>query len=217
MIVIDKPSDLKNLKDGNKIQGSTPELNNSTIQFNGKNNILYCEKGVKLKGSTINFNGNNSLVYLSSNKYNCILNIFINNDQVFYMGKDSYINDKLNIFLSEQKNIYIGSYCLFSTEVVLRNADPHLIYDGDTKKRINPTKSIFIGDHVWVGQRAMILKGTQIDSGSIIGAMSVVSGKKIPHNTSWAGNPVRQIKDNIFWSSEAVHPWVQWHTNLSLN
>ena len=90
----------------------------------------------------------------------------------------------------------------------MRIADPHLIYHTDSKKRINPTKSIYLGDHVWIGQSAMILKGTQIHSGSIIGALSVVSGKEIPSNTSWAGNPSRKIAENIFWTDKCVHSWI---------
>lgn len=200
MITIEKDGDYKNLKDGNVILGTKPVLNSSRIRFVGQNNILYCEEGVKLSHSNIDFNGSNSLIYLGTSPYKYFLNVYINNDQVFHMGKNNYINEKgkLTVILSEQKHLYIGSYCLFSTEVVFRNADPHLIYDGKTKKRINQTKSIFIGDHVWVGYHALILKGSQIDSGSIIGAMSVVANKKVPHNTSWAGNPAKQIKSNIF-------------------
>lgn len=89
----------------------------------------------------------------------------------------------------------------------IRNADPHLVYDCVSKKRINFTKSIFIGDHVWIGQGALILKGTKIHSGSIIGAMSCVAGKTILSNTSWCGNPGRQVKKDIFWECSCVHKW----------
>ncbi|MBQ6261625.1 MAG: hypothetical protein IJK59_10310 [Firmicutes bacterium] len=217
MITIERVSDFSKLSDGNAVLGTIPVLNNSKIRFSGKNNILYCESGVRLSNSFLDFNGSNSLIYLGSNRHDYLLHVFINNDQVFHMGKDNYINGKLTAVLSEQKHVFIGSCCLFSTEIVFRNADPHLIYDIDTKKRINLSKSIFVGDHVWIGQRSMLLKGTQIDSGSIIGAMSVVSGKKIPHNSSWAGNPVRQIKSGVFWDGDCVHTWMQNHTDISMN
>ena len=54
-----------------------------------------------------------------------------------------------SLLLSERKNIIIGDQCLFSHTIWFRNADPHLIYDNITNKRINPTQSIYIGDHVW--------------------------------------------------------------------
>lgn len=80
--------------------------------------------------------------------------------------------------MSEHKHCFIGDNCMFSFDILIRNSDHHLIYDCENNKRINPTKSVFIGDHVWIGQLVNILKGTRIDSGSIVGASSVVAGKK---------------------------------------
>ena len=44
---------IENLKD-NSVVGK-PEFVNSTITFNGKNNLFYCERDVKLVNSSINF------------------------------------------------------------------------------------------------------------------------------------------------------------------
>ena len=68
----------------------------------------------------------------------------------------------MNVILSEQKHLFIGNDCLLSFGIWVRNADPHLIYDVESHKRVNPTKSIYIGDHVWIGQSAMILKGRKV-------------------------------------------------------
>jgi len=112
----------------NKVEGEIPVLQNSKITFRGENNILYCEKNVKLVNSTIDFNASNSIIFLSSNKNSYILNVSIYNNSVFYMGKDNYINGRLNIVLSEQKNIMIGNDGLFSFDIWMRVADPHIIY-----------------------------------------------------------------------------------------
>ncbi|MBD5518940.1 MAG: hypothetical protein HDR07_10835 [Lachnospiraceae bacterium] len=64
----------------------------------------------------------------------------------------------------------------------IRNSDSHLIYSCDDGNRINPPQSVYIGDHVWIGEMVRILKDTQIDSGSIVGVRSVVADKK-PHNS----------------------------------
>ena len=45
----------------------------------------------------------------------------------------------------------------------------------------------------------MILKNTIIGSGTVIGGCSVASNKKIESNTIYAGNPIRKIRDNIFY------------------
>lgn len=149
---------------------------NSYIKFEGKNNICYFEEGIHLQNSNIIFSGNNSIMYLSKNKHLYKLNVWMKHDGVFFMGENNYINGTLNCILSEQKNIVIGKDGLYSFGIWIRIADPHLIYDAITHKRINPSKSIYIGDHVWLGQGVTVLKGTKIGSGSICGAMSLISG-----------------------------------------
>lgn len=72
---------------GNCILGKEPSLQNSKIDFKGKNNILYCENDVRLVNSKIVFNGNNSLVYLSNNKNDYKFNISINNNQACFLEK----------------------------------------------------------------------------------------------------------------------------------
>lgn len=197
------------IRDYNCFIGEKPTLKNSTVKFVGENNLLYCESGVTLENSKIVFNGSNSLIYLSSNKHEYKLNITINNNQACFFGKDNYINGVINIILSEEKHLFVGSDSLFSFGIWIRNADPHLIYDSSTKKRINPTKSIFIGDHVWIGQSSMIMKGSVIGSGSIMGAMSLVSGNIIPSNECWGGVPARRLKAGIFWEGSCVHRWTK--------
>jgi acetyltransferase-like isoleucine patch superfamily enzyme len=215
MNTINNPDDLKNLSDNNSFIGTVPKMNNSVIKFYGENNILFCEENVSLINTTISFCGSNSIVFLCSNKFDYRLNVSIRNNSAFYMGKNNYMNGLLNVVLSERKHCFIGDSGIISFGIWIRNADPHLIYKTDTKKRINATKSIFIGDHVWIGQSAMILKGTQVDSGSIIGAMSVVAGKKIPQNSSWAGNPCKQVADGVFWDGACVHMWDEEQTKKS--
>lgn len=217
MAAITSSDMLKELDNGNRFIGTAPQMNNSKIVFNGEGNVLICEDGVNLVNSSITFNGNDSVVYLSQNRHNYILSVSANGENVFYMGKNNYMNGVLSIILSERKHCLIGDNCLLSFGIWIRNADPHLVYDCESNQRINPSKSIFIGDHVWVGQSAMILKGTKIDSGSIIGAMSLVAGKSIPSNESWGGNPCRQIAKNIFWEDSCVHKWDRSMTQLSKN
>lgn len=199
----------------NKIVGYSPIIKNSNITFKGKNNVLYCEENVTIEDSNLEFCGNNSLIYLRTACHR--LRILIFNDSVCHCGQYNCYSEPLKIILSEQKHCYIGDSCLFSFGIVIRNADPHLIYDCEKGKRINFSKSVFVGDHVWVGQYASLLKNTRIDSGSIVGANSVIAGKKIPHNTIWAGNPSKQIKNGVFWDKTCVHGFMEQDTELSMD
>lgn len=189
----------------NRIIGYQPQLQNSHIVFNGKNNILVCDKGVKLVDSEICFQGDNSLVYLKSKE--CRLNVGIFNNSVFYVGTRNYFNQTMKVVVAEEKNVFFGNYNNFSLNIKVRNSDAHPIYDIASKLRINFSNSIYIGDCVWIGQDASLLKGTHICSGSVVGAQSVVANKIIPANTIWCGNPAKQVRENIVWHKSCVNGW----------
>ncbi len=219
MEVIESLKTLEELKDnqilfGNK--GAKIELKNTKIIFHGKNNIVFLEGKMSILNSRIELHGDNNLVILGESRSQYMLNMNLYHNSVCCIGRNNYMNGKLNIIVSEQKHCFIGNNGLFSFDIWLRTADPHLVYDCETLKRKNLSRSIFLGDSVWVGQSAMILKGSMIGSGSIVGAMAMVPGKKIPSNTSWGGNPARQIGSKVFFTKESVHFYKNAETKKSL-
>ena len=193
--------------DNIKFMGELPKMINTNIFLHGKNNILFCEEGVTLENSRIDFHQDNSILYLSSNNHNYHVSISLNKDSVCFIGKNNYFNGMTTIVASETKNVIIGSDCLFSYSIIMRTSDGHGIYSTEDKERLNHAKSIYVGDHVWFGQNSFILKGTEIHSGSIIGAGSILSNKFIPSNVTFAGNPARLIKKNVFWTAYSTHFW----------
>ncbi len=193
----------------NRIIGNPVFYGTSAINFNGKNNILVIEPGATLKDSIINFNGNDSLVYLSSSNKDYTITLDIYSESTVFFGHNNYFNGVLNVITSEGQNIIIGNDCLFSFGIWIRTADPHLIYDSKTGKRINMSRSIYVGDHVWLGQNALLLKGSRIGSGSIIAANCVLAGKKVSSNSIYAGNPAKKIKDGIYFKSDCVHSYTE--------
>jgi len=56
-----------------------------------------------------------------------------------------------------------------------------------------PTKKITIGDKVWIGFNAAILKGVTIGERSVIGACSVVTDN-VPPDSVVSGNPARIVR-----------------------
>lgn len=101
-----------------------------------------------------------------------------------------YINNRLS--LSCFKNIQIGNDVVISAGVTIRDSDNHSI---NGKKF---TKPVIIGDHVWIGINATILKGVKIGNGSVVAAGAVVN-KDVAENTLVGGIPAKEIKKNIFW------------------
>lgn len=202
------------LKD-NQLFGA-PKLVNTTITFHGKGNILYCQKGVKLMNSALNFMGDHSIIFLCANRGGYLLGIQIYHNSVVYIGADNYmVNGRVNISVSEQQNVLIGNDGMYSFDCWLRTADPHLLYDSNTHKRINYSKSILIGDHVWLGQHVYILKGSTLGSGCIVGAGGIVSGKTLESNAVYAGNPVKRVRQDVFFTGACVHAYQEEDTRLS--
>ncbi len=182
-------------------------LKNSKVNFKGENNILFVEDGVTLENSTISFSGNNSVVYLSSNNKVYYLSIDVYQSSAVFFGRNSYFNGVVHAIASERQNIIVGNDCLFSFGIWIRTADPHLVYSVETHKRLNYSKSVFIGDHVWIGQNALVLKGCCFGSGSILGGGAVASNKQVPSNTSFAGNPAKLVGRSVFYDGKCVHGW----------
>ena len=93
---------------------------------------------------------------------------------------------------------------MFSSDISIWASDTHQIIDKTTHKVMNATKKgVVIGNHVWCGTRCTILKGTNVQDNSIIGAASVVSGSFEP-NVIIAGNPAKQLKRGVSWKREAL-------------
>ena len=191
--------------ENNRIEGN-PEISNSTITFKGSNNILYCEGNVKIVGSRFLFEGSNSIIYLSSSlntQYS--VTIVIYNDSTFFIGREGNLSSPININIQESQNVIIGAECSISSGVNIRTADIHPIYDNTSKQRINHAKSVFIGDHVWLGHLSYVSKGVNIGSGAIIDNYSYVpSNVKLESNNLYGGNPVNLLKKGIFFTKDYV-------------
>ena len=56
-----------------------------------------------------------------------------------------------------------------------------------------PAKSVTIANNVWIGSRAIILKGVTIGDDAVVGAGAVIT-KNVPPKTLVAGNPARIIR-----------------------
>ncbi len=192
---------IQELKD-NKIIGN-PTLANSNIKFIGINNILYCENDVNLVNCDIQFKGNNSLIYLSRNENNYSINIHVFQDCTVYIGRDNTMAQPISINIQEHQNLIIGDDCIISSGTIFRTSDAYLIYDTISKKRINDSRSIFIGDHVWIGHQTFISKGSKIGSGAILDNNTYVpSNYSLKSNAIFAGNPAQLIKDNVFFTKD---------------
>ena len=86
----------------------------------------------------------------------------------------------------------IGENVAIAPEVIIRDSDDHQIVGSKKTSPIN------IGNHVWIGTRAMILKGVSIGDNSVIAAGSIVT-HDVPSNCLVAGVPAIIKKEKISW------------------
>jgi len=93
-------------------------------------------------------------------------------------------------------DIIIGDNVLIGSGVLITDTDAHAI--DPEKRRINNPKDILsvpikINNDVFIGARAIILKGVVIGEGSVVAAGAVVS-KEVPPRCIVAGNPAKIVK-----------------------
>ena len=104
--------------------------------------------------------------------------------------------------------VEIGSHCLISWGVGIADSDFHplepaqrlidsqalapFFKDRPLRPKLK-TAPVKIGDNVWIGMNAVILKGVTIGENSVVAAGAVVT-KSIPANAIAAGNPAVTVK-----------------------
>lgn len=103
-----------------------------------------------------------------------------------------YFNKNVQIICQEK--IVIGNDVVVARDVVIRDSDAHKL-NGEGYQMKKP---VHIGNHVWIGARAMILKGVTIGDGAVIAAGAVVT-KDIPAHAVAAGVPARVIREDVVW------------------
>lgn len=186
----------------NNFSYGTSWLKGLKISCSGKNNKISVADKCKLSGSEILIVGNNNTVIIDENAYiNTTVLTLIGDNNLIHIGKHTSINKLGEVAALEGTKVEIGEDCMISSEVQIRSGDSHPIFNSDNEI-VNHAKNIFIGNHVWLGVRVMCLKGTHIEDGSIVGAMSLVSGQFENKNAILAGIPAREKKTGFTWARD---------------
>lgn len=117
--------------------------------------------------------------------------VIIRKNASLHLG-GGYINSNAQIVCNQ--SITIGNGVAIADGVLIRDCDDHDIqYEGYQK-----TAPVVIGDRVWIGQRATILKGVTVGDNAIIAAGAVVT-RDVPANTIVGGVPAKVIRENVTW------------------
>jgi acetyltransferase-like isoleucine patch superfamily enzyme len=96
-----------------------------------------------------------------------------------------------NSIILVEKYLEFGTDILIAWDTYFTDCDWHTV---DNKKNVIPT---IIGNHVWVGVGAKILKGANIGANSIVTTNSVVISGEYEPQSLLSGVPSKIVKDNI--------------------
>lgn len=173
--VVIKKSRFTLIGEDNLVQLNNELVHNTTIFVRGLGNQLIIDEKARITNSNIIIKANHSLVHI---------------------GQGTQLGGTVIVCCGNHSHIQIGKNCSISENVDIWNSDTHDIISEGTV--INPPRSIDIGDHVWIGKGAAVLKGVHIGDSAIIGMHSLVT-KDLRPNTINVGNPIREIKENVTW------------------
>lgn len=132
--------------------------------------------------------------------------VFIGIGSCISIGKDGslFLGDNFALTARStidcQKEIRFGNNCLLSWDILVMDSDYHYIYNKDGVS-INAPRPIIIGNHVWMGCRTTVLKGTILPDHTIVAAGSIVAKKIQTPNTivGGSGQSLGVLKENVSW------------------
>lgn len=110
-----------------------------------------------------------------------------------------------NLRIAVYQNVVIGNNVLIASNVFITDHS-HGDYTNKTSSsspleppchRTLLSSPVIIGNNCWIGEGVVILQGTEIKNGCVIGAHSIVSGT-IPENSVAVGAPAKVVKKYDF-------------------
>ena len=195
------------VKKRNKVFLGNAFMKRCNILVCGHNNYVKIEPGLtRLNNTSITIYGNNCSIYIGAgcNLNNCELYIEDNNGMI-HLKRHITITGHTEIAVIEGTKVTVGEDCLFSSQITIRTGDSHSILDQSSGCRINLSKDIIIGDHVWIGNDVKILKGVTIDNHSIVATGAILTESNYPSHCIIGGiGNGRVLKTGIDWCPQRI-------------
>ncbi|MGC2855118.1 acyltransferase [Novispirillum sp. DQ9] len=118
------------------------------------------------------------------------------------LGAGTTSNGTTIVVTGPDNHVRIGRDCMLSNDIWFRASDMHALIDVDSGEVLNPPADITIGDHVWIGQDSLILKGVSVGAGSVVAAKALVN-RSFGERCVIAGVPARVVRRGATWTRKA--------------
>ncbi len=191
------------VRDGQRVE--VDHVDGLNICFRGSNSVVEigADPMISFVNSRLNLQ-NDGFISIGSSCYNCN-GMFVDN---IASGGRVIIGENMSthgVYISNYDEsditISIGDDCMMASNIFIRASDGHAIYDINTKKIVNcpDSHSVKIGDHVWLGQGARVIKNCSIASNTIVGNGSIVTKRFDKEFVALAGVPAKVVKEGVNW------------------
>lgn len=159
----------------------------------GNHSIVYYKSSLIIRGGSI-FIGNNCSIGHSRYGFHCGMPFYTTlladrPGANIKIGNNCRIN---GAYIHAWKSITIGDNCVISGGVNIIDANGHITHSYDRTKGQDTALDIIIGNNVWIGLNAIILKGSVIGDNCIVSAGSVVKGFYSP-NTIISNHVAKEV------------------------
>ncbi|MGL3151652.1 acyltransferase [Microbacterium sp. A82] len=190
------------------------EFEGLTVTFKGRNSSVEIGEGSVFHGCRFVM-GSNAHVSIGTTHHRGLIGVVVNlsgngKERVLAIGRGTSIEGcRFAMAGDGPRSVTVGENCMMSTGIIFRASDGHAIFDLDSGEVLNQAQPIMIGDHVWIGANATILKGSQVANNTVIGTHSLVSRKFEDENTAIAGVPAKVVRRNIGWDRQHVEKYIE--------
>ncbi|MFF9123302.1 acyltransferase [Streptomyces sp. NPDC014889] len=178
------------------------------IRFKGSNNTLIISPKADIKDLLVTFSGDNGQIEIgptTKKRAGLRFELRCGHESRIWIGENVGCAGRTFISAVEGVSVSIGDDVMFAKNIEVRGDDTHPIFDVRTEKRVNPSQSIVVGEHVWIAKHAVVMGGVTIGNGSVIGFRSIVTSS-IPNNCVAVGAPARVVRRDIAWERPEVVP-----------
>lgn len=170
------------------------------------------KKNAKIVGMDHTFGKTSNCINGSGDKNNIVIGenceiegcLVTQNEGKISIDKNTTI--RYNSIIGAVENVCIGDCVIISNNVTIYDNNNHPTGIKERKNmslsgfhselwkwKYSEHKPIIIGDNVWIGEKATILKGVSIGEGAIVASNAVVT-HDVEARSIVAGNPARDVK-----------------------